>query len=163
MRSVITYLIHLLPLTIICFAADISAQPANNRLLKKINSDDGLSHNIVNDIVQDGKGFIWIGSRQGVLFYNRSLNEFFHCQKSDGPHGLSGNIILDIRQDYQGNMLIGTQEGGLNILSQDQLKVNHPRTFKFSKILPGSETNNLSYRSIQSIYEVITSKFNSTI
>ena len=107
----------------------------------------------IEEIFEDINGNIWIASRQGVLFYNRSLNEFFHIQRTDGPHGLSGNIILDIRQDYQGNILIGTQEGGLNILSQDQLKANHPRTFKFLKIMPGSESYNLSYRSIQSIYE----------
>jgi signal transduction histidine kinase/ligand-binding sensor domain-containing protein/DNA-binding NarL/FixJ family response regulator len=105
------------------------------------------------EIFADNNSNIWIASRQGVLFYNRSLNEFFQIKKTDGPYGLSGNIILDISQDYQGNILIGTQEGGLNILSQDQLKANHPRTFKFSKTLPGSERYNLSYRSIQSIYE----------
>jgi len=107
----------------------------------------------VEEIFEDINGNIWIASRQGVLFYHRSLNEFFHIQKTNETSGLSGNIILDIGQDYQGNIFIGTQEDGLNILSQDQLKANHPRTFKFSKILPGSEGFNLSHRSIQSIYE----------
>lgn len=129
---------------------------ANNRLdvfgelTDKLNAIDIKQ---IEEIFEDINGNIWIASRQGLLFYHRSLNEFFHIQKTNEPFGLSGNIILDIRQDYQGNLLIGTQEGGLNILSQDQLKANHPRTFIFSKILPGSERHNLSYRSIQSIYE----------
>ncbi len=107
----------------------------------------------IEEIFKDINGNLWIGSRQGLLFYHRLLNEFFHIQMTGESSGLSGNIILDIRQDYHGNILVGTQEGGLNILSQDQLKANHPKTFKFSKIQPGPESYNLSYRSIQTIFE----------
>jgi len=107
----------------------------------------------IEEIFEDINGNIWIASRQGVLFYHRLLDEFFHIQRTNETSGLSGNIILDIGQDHQGNILIGTQENGLNILPRDQLKANHPRTFKFSKILPGPEGYNLSHRSIQSIYE----------
>jgi signal transduction histidine kinase/ligand-binding sensor domain-containing protein/DNA-binding response OmpR family regulator len=114
---------------------------------------NNLRINQVETIFEDTYGHIWIASRQGILFYHRTLHEFFHLQKSHGPEGLSGNIILDINQDYMGNILIGTQEGGLNVLSQDQLKANHPRAFRFLKILPGPEDFHLSYRSVQTIYE----------
>jgi len=104
-------------------------------------------------IFEDGNSNIWIGSQEGILLYNRSLDEVFLIQKSANPQGLSDNIILDISQNYQGNILIGTQEGGLNILSQDQIKANNPGLFFFSKILPGPEAYNLSYRSVQTIFE----------
>jgi len=105
------------------------------------------------EIYEDDNSNIWIASRQGILLYNRSLDEFFQIRKTANPSGLSDDIILDIRQDYLGNILVGTQEGGLNILTQEQLKANHPRTFNFSKIMPGREDYQLSYRSVQSIYE----------
>jgi ligand-binding sensor domain-containing protein len=96
-------------------------------------------------IFEDINSNIWIGSREGLVLNNYSLNEFFLIQKSGSTNGLSDNIIFDINQDYNGNKLIGTQEGGLNILSPDQLKANKPGKFIFSKNLPGSEDYGLSH------------------
>lgn len=104
-------------------------------------------------LFEDVNSNIWIGSKEGIVFYNRSINEFYHIQKNNKPYGLSDDIILDINQDNQGNILIGTQEGGLDILSQNQLKANNPTGFKFERILAGSEDHNLSYRSVQTIFE----------
>jgi signal transduction histidine kinase/ligand-binding sensor domain-containing protein/CheY-like chemotaxis protein/AraC-like DNA-binding protein len=107
----------------------------------------------VEEIFEDINGNIWIASRQGLVLYLRTLNEFFHIRKSHHPEGLIDDIILDVNQDFMGNIIIGTQEGGLNILSQDQLKANNPGNYKFSRIMAGSENHHLSYRSIQSVFE----------
>ena len=135
---------------VLVFRHEANSLDIHEQLGRKLNDFDVTQ---IEEIFEDNNSNIWIAGRQGILLYNRSLNEFFHIQRTGETKGLSDNIILDIRQDYQGNILIGTQEGGLNILSQDQLKANHPRKFRFSRILPGTESYNLSYRSIQSIYE----------
>ncbi len=107
----------------------------------------------VEDIFEDSYHNIWIGSREGLIMYHHTLNEFFLIRQSGDEFGIGDDIILNIYQDHEGNLLIGTQEGGLDILSPDQLKANDPTTFRFSKIRPGPDDNNLSYRSIQTIFE----------
>ena len=104
-------------------------------------------------IFEDSNHNIWIGSREGLIMYHHTLDEFFLIRRSGDEFGISDDIILDIYQDHEGKLLIGTQEGGLEILSPDQLKANDPSTFRFSKIQPGPDDNNLSYRSIQAIFE----------
>jgi len=118
-----------------------------NKRIKKIEKG------FIEVLFEDSNSNIWIGTREGIILYYRKLNEFIQIQRSNSQQELSGNIILDIQQDHEGNILIGTQEGGLNILSLKQLKTNNPLNFKFQKILYGNEDYNLSYRSIQSIFE----------
>ena len=57
---------HIIILTLVGLTANVMSQPDHSRYIKKINSDDGLSHNIVYDIVQDGKGFMWIATHDGL-------------------------------------------------------------------------------------------------
>lgn len=118
-----------------------------NNQLSKVNT------NRVETIFEDINSNIWIGTRKGIILYHRALEKVYHILESNSPSGLSDNIILDIEQDYLGNLLIGTQEGGIDILSQEQLKANNPASFKFTKILEGVEDNQLSYRSIQAVFE----------
>jgi len=128
---------------------DLNAQPyiALDEKLKKLNLK------FIETIFNDNSGNIWIGSRDGLVLYQRRSDEFFQFHKTTEPLSLGGNIILDITQDYNDNLLIGTQEGGLSILTRDQLKENKPLAFKFQKILEGNEDYNLSYRSVQSVFE----------
>ena len=51
-------------------ATNSKSQQPSNAFIKKVNSDNGLSHNVVNDIVQDGKGFIWIATQYGLNRYD---------------------------------------------------------------------------------------------
>jgi len=46
----------------------LQSQIVVNHYIKKITSNEGLSHNIVNDIVQDDNGFIWIATQDGNLW-----------------------------------------------------------------------------------------------
>jgi signal transduction histidine kinase/ligand-binding sensor domain-containing protein/DNA-binding response OmpR family regulator len=124
----------------------IPAIKLNNRL-------DNLNISRTEVLFEDINSNIWIGTRMGIVFYNRLLDELFLIKSTQSLYGLSGNIILDISQDYEGNILIGTQEGGLDILSRDQIKANNPESFQFRKISFGSEDYQLSYRSVQSIFE----------
>lgn len=112
-----------------------------------------IDNGFIEVIFEDNNSNIWIGTREGLILYQRKQNEFIYISGTYNPHGLSGNIILDIQQDKEGNILIGTQEGGLNIISQDQLNTSNPLSFNFQRVTYGNEDYNLSYRSVQSIFQ----------
>ena len=115
---IITYLKHTLVLTLICFAVSVRSQPALNRVIKKINSDDGLSHNIVNDIVQDGKGFIWIATQDGLNRFDGYEFKAYRFDPADSA-SISGNYVKSLFVDQKGNLWVSTRYG-LNLYNSRQ-------------------------------------------
>ena len=50
---------------------DLAAYPSSNHLrFRHINTEEGLSHNGIMALYQDSRGFIWMGSRDGLNLYN---------------------------------------------------------------------------------------------
>ena len=78
--------------------------------------DKSLSNNFVNDIVEDGKGYCWIGTWGGGLDrYDRKTNQFVHFRhKPNDPTSLSSNLVLSLLCDSRGVIWVGTEDGGLN-------------------------------------------------
>jgi len=91
---------------------------------KHYKADDGLAHNSVRSIMQDKKGFIWIGTRGGL---NRFDGYTFKTYKNNkNKFGYIGNdIILDITEDHNGVLWIGTGKGVFNY---------NPHTEVFTKL-----------------------------
>ena len=78
----------------------------------RITTQNGLSHNKVNCILQDQRGFIWMGTDDGLNRYDgRRFVAFRH--EPGNKAGLSGNIITDVIEDKQGIIWIATSDGGL--------------------------------------------------
>ncbi|ADY53040.1 histidine kinase [Pseudopedobacter saltans DSM 12145] len=73
-------------------------------------SVNGLSQRSVIAIIQDKKGYLWLGTRDGL---NRFDGHRFVVYKHDinNPKSLSNNNIHAIHQDQSGNLWIGTQNG----------------------------------------------------
>ncbi len=80
---------------------------------KKIDKADGLSHNTVFKIFQDRKGFMWIGTMNGL---NRFDGYSFTTFKKEvhSPNSLPDNWISQMAQDSSGYLWIGTHNGGLS-------------------------------------------------
>src|SRR4051812_21243202 len=79
----------------------------------KITAQDGLSHNKVNCIIQDRRGFIWIGTDDGLNRYDgHHFTIFRHLPNN--PATISGNIVSDLLEDEQGILWIATTDGGLS-------------------------------------------------
>ncbi|MEO6001169.1 MAG: two-component regulator propeller domain-containing protein [Chitinophagaceae bacterium] len=79
----------------------------------KLTIENGLSNNKVKCILQDKRGFIWVGTEDGLNRFDGTHFVVFRHQPSNN-YGISGNIISDILEDKEGILWIATQDGGLN-------------------------------------------------
>jgi ligand-binding sensor domain-containing protein/methyl-accepting chemotaxis protein len=78
-----------------------------------ITTDQGLSQATVNCIFRDSKGFIWIGTNDGLNCYDAySFRVYRH--NPNNASSLSGNTITSIAEDSSSNLWIGTRNNGLN-------------------------------------------------
>lgn len=78
-----------------------------------LTAEDGLAQNRVTTIHQDSRGFMWIGSQNGLSRYD-GYRFTLYKHNLDDPHSLSHNFVRDILEDTEGNLWIATQGGGLN-------------------------------------------------
>ena len=78
-----------------------------------IGGNKGLSENIVNDIVQDHNGYIWIATNDGLNRYDGYLMTHFRYDPAN-IESLSSNVLECLYIDGDGMLWIGTSEGGLN-------------------------------------------------
>lgn len=81
------------------------------------NTIQGLSKSNVYCIFQDSRGFIWIGTRDGLNRYDGYKFTIYKNNPED-PNSLSNNNIRQIIEDKDGNLWIGTWGGGLNIFDR---------------------------------------------
>ncbi|MDL2214594.1 response regulator [Dysgonomonas sp. OttesenSCG-928-M03] len=72
--------------------------------------ENGLSQISVNDLYEDERGFIWIGTREGVNCYNGNSIETYKFQK-DNPNSLFSNNILKITGDKNGKVFLLCVDG----------------------------------------------------
>ena len=76
----------------------------------------GLSQNNITCLLQDSRGFLWIGTQAGLNCYDGKTFEIYKNDPED-EQSISDNMIYDISEDFEGNNWIAT-ENGLN-------KINH--------------------------------------
>ncbi|MBL7941228.1 MAG: hypothetical protein JNM00_00575, partial [Flavobacteriales bacterium] len=92
--------------------------------LKHYGVADGLSDNTIRCLYFDSKGFLWIGTNEGLNRFDGE--EFFHYRKRDKElFGLCGNVITDIVEDSRADLWIATRDGGIcrmNRISGEMLK-----------------------------------------
>ena len=86
---------------------------SNNIEFEHISIDNGLSQSSVFSIIQDRKGFIWIGTLDGLNKYDGYNFKIYRSLPNDTT-SLSHNTVFTIFEDSQGSLWIGTLGGGLN-------------------------------------------------
>lgn len=129
---------------LVVFPSIINSQYLNYRF-KHYNLDQGLSQSVVIDILQDQKGFIWIGTQDGLNRFDGYEFKVFRNVIGDST-SLSHNYARTLFEDSKGNIWIGTNGGGVNIFDHT--------TEKFKRLIhkPNIE-NTISSNYIESIKE----------
>jgi signal transduction histidine kinase/ligand-binding sensor domain-containing protein/DNA-binding response OmpR family regulator len=75
---------------------------------------EGLSEKSVTCILQDHKGFMWFGTRNGLNRYDGVEFKIYEFVYGDSTT-LSGNFINSLVEDSLGNLWVGTLDAGLNL------------------------------------------------
>src|SRR5689334_13176902 len=87
-------------------------------IFHRITTEQGLPSDIIHCIYQDEKGFIWLGSSNGLCRYDGSRMIVYQYNPKDS-FSISDNDILSITSHSSGKLAIGTYGGGVNILDQN--------------------------------------------
>ncbi|WP_183578376.1 two-component regulator propeller domain-containing protein [Mucilaginibacter sp. X5P1] len=105
----------------------VALRAQNQQLhFEHLSTINGLSERNINCILQDSKGFMWIGTRDGL---NRYDGYQFKTYRSDhsNPYSISNNYISHLAEDKNGNIWIATVGGGLNKFDTKTDKFYHYR------------------------------------
>ncbi len=99
----------------------------------QISLDQGLSQVTVNTILQDNRGFMWIGTQDGLNRYNGYECTIFRPEDNN-PLSLRHITINVLYEDRNGRMWVGTNGGGLSRFDRDT------ETFKHFISIKGDES-----------------------
>lgn len=91
----------------LCTAFPVCAQDAVHYYFRTMDIRDGLSQNTVYQILQDRKGFMWFGTKDGL---NRYDGLSFRVYKKENST-LEKNFITALYEDSRGYIWIGTDGG----------------------------------------------------
>jgi signal transduction histidine kinase/CheY-like chemotaxis protein/ligand-binding sensor domain-containing protein len=103
---------YLLAVLLMAFSSLASAQ--NQQLhFTHIGTVNGLSDLDVNTILQDKRGFIWVGTADGLNRYDGYKFRVYRNDVKDTTT-IGGSYIQDMTEDSDGNLWVATIGGGLN-------------------------------------------------
>jgi signal transduction histidine kinase/ligand-binding sensor domain-containing protein/CheY-like chemotaxis protein len=102
----------LLPVTALLLPWGVNAQQAHPTF-RHLTIADGLSQNSVSSIVQDTRGFMWFGTKDGLNRYDGYNFLIFRHDPTD-PGSISDSDITALFEDRAGRLWVGTRTGGLN-------------------------------------------------
>lgn len=150
MKSLVSTLICLL-VGVIC-----RAQLAGDHYyFKNLSIQNGLSQNTVNAILQDRKGFMWFGTKDGLNRYDGlSFRKFKHTEGNE--RSIGNNFITALYEDTQGNIWVGTDTGlyiyypekdvfehfvqaSSNQASSNQASNNHAKIYRSVTMITGDD------------------------
>ena len=89
---------------------------AQQLIFKTYTVEDGLVSNPVRRIFQDSRGFIWIGTWEGLSKYDG--HKFTNYTSANG---LSHNLVNDIYESADGKLYVAENNGAVDILQQDAI------------------------------------------
>ena len=114
----------------------------NNLSFDFYSQEQGLSNNQIHCVLQDKKGWMWIGTSQGICRFDGYRFTVFKNDPDDST-SLKGNLVRTIYEDRKGQLWIGTENGGLNKFNREKETFQHP----FNNSEP-AELKNVSVTSI---------------
>jgi signal transduction histidine kinase/ligand-binding sensor domain-containing protein/DNA-binding response OmpR family regulator len=100
---------------------------------KHLTIDDGLSQNAVFAILQDRRGFMWFGTKDGLNRYDGYSFVIYQHNPFDST-SLSANHVTALFEDSRGDLWVGTLNAGLNRLRRE--------TARFQRFVTAPDLNN---------------------
>ncbi|WP_109436351.1 two-component regulator propeller domain-containing protein [Aquimarina sp. AU119] len=79
-------------------------------LFLHLTANDGLSQGYISSIIQDKKGFMWFGTKDGLNRYDGYEFKIYNYYYDD-PCSIQNNFITAISEDTRGTLWIGTLNG----------------------------------------------------
>ena len=86
---------------------------------KHLTRENSLSGNSIWCVLKDRKGFIWVGTLDGLSRYDGRKFKVFKYSLDD-PKSLSANEVKALYEDKSGTLWVGTWGGGLNRYNPEQ-------------------------------------------
>src|SRR5437868_6956589 len=101
--------------------------------------NSGLSQNHIMCILQDSKGFMWFGTRDGLNKYDGYKFTVYKNNPKDS-NSISNNFITGIVEDPKGMIWVATRGGGINGYDKAKDKFIH---FKYNLKNPSGISSDL--------------------
>lgn len=122
MKNFLYTLIVLFP-----FISGLAASPQTFNF-RHYTVDNGLSSNIVRSILQDKRGFIWIGTEEGLNFFDgQTIKQYLNNKETSCT--LGSNYINVLFEDSEDKIWIGTDIGVyLYLYDKDMFYLFRPQT-----------------------------------
>ena len=130
----------------VCLAAvpRLPAASQSRAFFDRISIESGLSQSIVTAILQDHRGFLWVGTGDGLNRFDGLDFKVYRHDPQD-PRSLSHSYVSAILEDRRGRLWVGTMNG-LNMLEDDQ------RSFRRMNPDP-EDPRSLSDAQVRTLYE----------
>lgn len=127
LKTVNTYCTRIFLFLCLYSVCNVNAQKI---VYRHYTTEEGLSHDITYQIIQDSKGYIWIGTDDGLVKYNGQEFVVFGSDK-----GLKSNFVIDVIEDTVNEQyLIATWGRGIHVLKNDSIFKKESIVTDYSKI-----------------------------
>ena len=144
------YLMIILAVIIIKTNFSINVQAKEYNRFNNISIEDGLSQATVETMMQDSKGYIWLGTNDGLDRYNGYTFKKYSYEKGQ-ENSLVNSYILDIKEDSEGNIWVATA-AGISKIYNDGEKVQNYTSDSESGNLSNDNTTTMLISNSNKIY-----------
>lgn len=96
--------------------AGLGAQNGAHPYFRRYSTEDGLPSPEVHEIIQDSRGYIWIGTDNGVCRFDG-----YSFKKYGAQDGLKNNVVFFLQEDSEGRIWMQTMSRNLYYFYQDSI------------------------------------------
>ena len=116
--------------------------PGHAKLLQTFSTENGLPHNNIQQIIEDDKGYVWVGTDRGIGRYDVKEDRTISLQPANTP---LGNMFVE-------NAVCRLDDGRLAFGSRQGIVVIDPNTVSVSKPLFRLRITNFEVNGVSALY-----------